>query len=231
MSKSDDLKKQSALRALELVVSGMRLGLGTGSTARHFVAGLGEKCAAGLDVICVPTSEETRKQAEGLNIPLSNLDELGGLDLTVDGADEMDAGLTLIKGGGAALLREKILAAASTRMIVIAAESKLVKRLGAFPLPVEVNPFAHETTAQMICEAISTNGLSGDVTLRGDNNPIMTDGGHYIYDCALGHIEDASSLSEALLNVPGVVEHGLFLGQATGAIIASDTGLKEFGEI
>lgn len=230
-SKSDDLKKQAAFRALELVVPGMRLGLGTGSTAKHFVAGLGEKCAAGLDVICVPTSEETRQQAMALNIPLANLDVLGGLDLTVDGADEMDAGLTLIKGGGAALLREKIVAAASARMIVIADDSKLVDHLGAFPLPVEVNPFAHETTAQMICEVISMNGLSGEVALRGGDNPVVTDGGHYIYDCALGLIEDASSLSEALLNIPGVVEHGLFLGLATGAVLACENGLKEFGDL
>ena len=231
MSNNDDLKKLAALRALELVAPGMRLGLGTGSTAKHFVAGLGEKCAGGLDVRCVPTSEETRQQAEGLNIPLANLDELEGLDLTVDGADEMDAGLSLIKGGGAALLREKIVAAASARMIVIADDSKLVERLGAFPLPVEVNPFAHETTAQMICNAISVNGLAGDVTLRGAENPFVTDGGHYIYDCALGQIDDATSLSEALLNIPGVVEHGLFLGLATGAVIATETGLEEFGEL
>ena len=231
MSNNDDLKKLAALRALELVAPGMRLGLGTGSTAKHFVAGLGEKCAGGLDVRCVSTSEETRQQAEGLNIPLANLDELEGLDLTVDGADEMDAGLSLIKGGGAALLREKIVAAASARMIVIADDSKLVERLGAFPLPVEVNPFAHETTAQMICNAISVNGLAGDVTLRGAENPFVTDGGHYIYDCALGQIDDATSLSEALLNIPGVVEHGLFLGLATGAVIATETGLEEFGEL
>lgn len=231
MSNSDDLKKMAALRALELVTPGMRLGLGTGSTAKHFVDGLGEKCAAGLEVRCVPTSEETRQQAEGLNIPLVNLDELGGLDLTVDGADEMDAGLSLIKGGGAALLREKIVAAASVRMIVIADDSKLVERLGAFPLPVEVNPFAHETTAQMICEAISANGLAGDVTLRSAETPVVTDGGHYIYDCALGQIDDPTSLSEDILNIPGVVEHGLFLGLATGAIIATQDGLKEFGEL
>lgn len=219
------------MRALELVASGMKIGLGTGSTARHFVAGLGEKCAAGMDVTCVPTSEETRRQAESLNIPLAELDDLNTLDITVDGADELDAGLTLLKGGGGALLREKIVAAASERMIVIADESKLVDCLGAFPLPVEVNVFAHETTARMICEAVSSTGHAGEVVLRGGGAPFVTDGGHYIYDCALGRITDAASLSEALGGVPGVVEHGLFLGLATGAVIAAAEGLREMGEL
>ena len=144
----EQMKQKAALRALEEVQDGMKLGLGTGSTARYLVDGLGAKIAEGLlDVVCVPTSEATREQAESLNIKLAELDELKRLDLTIDGADELDAELRLVKGGGGALLREKIVAAASDRMIVIADDTKKVETLGAFDLPVEVNVFAHGTTA------------------------------------------------------------------------------------
>ncbi len=142
----DDLKKQAAARALELVTPGMRLGLGTGSTAKHFVDLLGARVAEGLDVLCVSTSEVTEAQARALAIPMSTLDETPELDLTIDGADEVDRELRLIKGGGAALLREKIVAAASARMVVIADDTKLVERLGRFPLPIEVVPFGLEAT-------------------------------------------------------------------------------------
>jgi ribose 5-phosphate isomerase A len=227
----EQMKQKAALRALEEVESGMKLGLGTGSTARYFVDGLGAKVAEGLKVVCVPTSEATRAQAEGLGIQLADLDALQRLDLTVDGADELDDALRLIKGGGGALLREKIVAAASDRMIVIADDSKKVATLGAFDLPVEVNMFSHGVTAAAIGEALAATGNNGAINLRGGADPFITDGGHYIYDCALGRINDAEGLAQALLNVPGVVEHGLFLGYATAAVLAGDDGLIEIGNL
>jgi ribose 5-phosphate isomerase A len=225
------MKQKAALRALEQVRSGMKLGLGTGSTARYFVDGLGAKVAEGMQVICVPTSEATRAQAESLHIPLADLGDLQRLDLTVDGADELDADLRLVKGGGGALLREKIVAAASDAMIVIADDSKLVTRLGAFALPVEVNMFAHGATAQAMGDVLRATDNSATMSLRGGDTPFVTDGGHYIYDCALGEMSNVESLAAALLKVPGVVEHGLFLGYATAAVLAGTHGLKELGTL
>ena len=228
----EQMKQKAALRALEFVESGMKLGLGTGSTARFFVDGLGAKLTDGLsDIVCVPTSEATRQQAESLNIKLAPLDELQRLDMTVDGADELDDALRLIKGGGGALLREKIVAAASDKMIVIADDTKKVAVLGAFDLPVEVNMFSHGATAAAIADALKATGHSGAVKLRGGDTPFITDGGHYIYDCALGAINDPEALAQALLNVPGLVEHGLFLGYATAAILAGTDGLEEVGNL
>ena len=228
----EQMKQKAALRALEFVESGMKLGLGTGSTARFFVDGLGAKLTDGLsDIVCVPTSEATREQAESLNIKLAPLDELQRLDMTVDGADELDDALRLIKGGGGALLREKIVAAASDKMIVIADDTKKVAVLGAFDLPVEVNMFSHGATAAAIADALKATGHSGAVKLRGGDTPFITDGGHYIYDCALGEINDPEALAQALLNVPGLVEHGLFLGYATAAILAGTDGLEEVGNL
>jgi len=227
----EQMKQKAALRALEEVRDGMKLGLGTGSTARYFVDGLGAQVADGLEVVCVPTSEATRAQAESLGVKLAPLDDLKRLDLTVDGADELDDALRLIKGGGGALLREKIVAAASDRMIVIADDSKKVAMLGAFDLPVEVNMFSHGATAAAIADALAATGNAGAINLRGGDDPFITDGGHYIYDCALGAINDAEGLAQALLNVPGVVEHGLFLGYATAAILAGTDGLEEVGSL
>ena len=228
----EQMKQKAALRALEFVESGMKLGLGTGSTARFFVDGLGAKLTDGLsDIVCVPTSEATREQAESLNIKLAPLDELQRLDMTVDGADELDDALRLIKGGGGALLREKIVAAASDKMIVIADDTKKVAVLGAFDLPVEVNMFAHGVTAAAIADALKATGHSDAVKMRGGDTPFITDGGHYIYDCALGAINDPEALAQALLNVPGLVEHGLFLGYATAAILAGTDGLEEVGNL
>jgi ribose 5-phosphate isomerase A len=227
----EQMKQRAALRALEEVRDGMKLGLGTGSTARYFVDGLGAQVTDGLEVVCVPTSEATRAQAESLGVKLAPLDDLKRLDLTVDGADELDDALRLIKGGGGALLREKIVAAASDRMIVIADDSKKVATLGAFDLPVEVNMFSHGATAAAIADALAATGNAGAINLRGDDAPFITDGGHYIYDCALGAINDAEGLAQALLNVPGVVEHGLFLGYATAAILAGTDGLEEVGSL
>ena len=227
----EQMKQKAALRALEEVRDGMKLGLGTGSTARYFVDGLGAQVADGLEVVCVPTSEATRAQAESLGVKLAPLDDLKRLDLTVDGADELDDALRLIKGGGGALLREKIVAAASDRMIVIADDSKKVAMLGAFDLPVEVNMFSHGATAAAIADALAATGNAGAINLRGGDDPFITDGGHYIYDCALGAINDAEGLAQALLNVPGVVEHGLLLGYATAAILAGTDGLEEVGSL
>src|SRR6185295_2139590 len=175
----DGLKRQAAARALEHVRDGMKLGLGTGSTARHFVELLGEKVATGLRVIGVPTSEATRKDAIRCGIPLTTLDEIDHLDLTVDGADEMDPALNLIKGGGGALLREKIVAAASDRMIVIADDSKWVEALGRFPLPIEVIPFGLGATQRAIGKAFADCGISGQIALRKghDGHVFVTDGG------------------------------------------------------
>ncbi len=229
---SEDLKKAAALAALELVRPGMRLGLGTGSTAKHFVDGLGAKVAAGLDVICVATSEATQAQALGLSIPMSTLDETPELDLTIDGADEIDSALRLIKGGGAALLREKIVAAASKRMVVIADTGKQVETLGRFPLPIEVVPFGLEATRRAVAAAIASSGASGELKLRKrpDGSPLLTDGGHYILDAHLGRIELPEVLALALNQVPGVVEHGLFLGLATAAFLAGADGVRVLGD-
>lgn len=229
---SEDLKKAAALAALELVRPGMRLGLGTGSTAKHFVDGLGAKVAAGLKVICVATSEATQAQAESLSIPMSTLDQTPELDLTIDGADELDSALRLIKGGGAALLREKIVAAASKRMIVIADTGKQVETLGRFPLPIEVVPFGLEATRRAVAAAVASSGAHGELKLRKrpDGSTLLTDGGHYILDAHLGRIELPEVLALALNQVPGVVEHGLFLGLATAAFLAGADGVRVLGD-
>jgi ribose 5-phosphate isomerase A len=230
---ADDLKRAAAERAAALVVDGMRIGLGTGSTAAHLVTCLGERVREGLTIAAVPTSEATRRQAEGKAIPLTTLDETPELDLTIDGADEIDDQLRLIKGGGGALLREKIVAFASRRMIVIADGSKRVRRLGQFPLPIEVVPFGLEATRRAVQKAIERGGCRGDMRLRTDpsGEPFRTDGGHYILDAHLGHIDDPDALASVLSATPGVVEHGLFLGLATGAILATEAGLEELGQI
>lgn len=233
---ADSWKVQAAERALEFVQPGMKLGLGTGSTAAKFVDLLGAKVKAGMDVICVPTSEATRIQAAALGIRLTTLDEQPHLDLTVDGADEVDDTLQLIKGGGGALLREKIVAAASDKMIVIADVSKRVRTLGAFPLPVEVVRFGFAATRNMIEVLSADAGCAGTITLRtgADGQPFITDGGNYILDCAFGRIDEPDALDEALKIIPGVVENGLFLGLADMAIIAGPGGIEmleaEFGD-
>jgi ribose 5-phosphate isomerase A len=224
----DELKRQAAARALEEVQGGMRLGLGTGSTAKHFVELLGARVRAGLNIIGVPTSEVTRADAERYGIPLTTLDDIDRLDLTVDGADEIDPALNLVKGGGGALLREKIVAAASDRMIVIADDSKWVETLGRFPLPIEVIPFAFAATKRAIARAFAESGVSGQMVLRkaGDGHVFVTDGGHWIVDAHLGRIAGASRLADRLSAVPGVVEHGLFIGLADLAVLASAQGIR-----
>lgn len=221
------LKIEAARVALGHVTDGMRLGIGTGSTAEEFVRLLAVKVSEGLTITGVPTSERTARLCGELGIRLSTLEETPELDLTIDGADEIDPELSLIKGGGGALLREKIVAAASTKMIVIADRSKLVATLGAFPLPIEVNKFGLGSTAIAIQKAATKLGLSGDVTLRMTNDaPFVTDGGHLILDASFGRIPDTRALSHALHAIPGVVEHGLFLGMATAAIVAGADGIE-----
>lgn len=224
----DDLKRQAAARAVEQVQDGMKLGLGTGSTAKHFVELLGERVKAGLKVVGVPTSEATRADAERCGVPLTTLEEVDHLDLTVDGADEIDPDLALIKGGGGALLREKIVAAASDRMIVIADESKWVPTLGRFPLPIEVIPFGLGATRRAIEAVFAENGVSGQMDVRKtkDGHAFVTDGGHWIIDAHLGRIPDPPRLAAALSSIPGVVEHGLFIGLAQTAVLAGPQGIR-----
>jgi ribose 5-phosphate isomerase A len=230
---AEDFKRAAAARAVAIVTDGMRLGLGTGSTAKHFVALLAERARGGLKVVGVPTSEATRAQAEQEGVPLTTLDETPELDLTVDGADELDDRLRLVKGGGGALLREKIVAAASRRMIVIADGSKRVAQLGRFPLPIEVVPFGLGATRRAIAEALERIGFSPDLRLRTgpEGGPFLTDGGHFILDAHLQRIADPEGVSAALAAIPGVVDHGLFLGLATGAILATEKGLVELGQV
>jgi len=225
---ADAYKREAAAGALEFVKPGMRLGLGTGSTARPFVELLGERVRAGLDVVAVPTSEATREQAEQCGIPLTTLDETPQLDLTIDGADEIAPDLTLIKGGGGALLREKIVAAASARMVVIADESKWVSMLGQFALPIEVVPFGLGSTRRAVEAATAAAGCPGPLTLRRDKagRTFVTDGGHCILDAALQRIADPRALADRLAAIPGVVEHGLFIGLAHVAVIAGPEGRR-----
>lgn len=229
----DDAKRLAAARALELVTPGMRLGLGTGTTAAHFVELLGGRVAEGLQVVCVPTSERTRTQAQLFSIPLSTIDATPELDLTVDGADEFDPQLRLIKGGGGAHLREKIVAMASDRMVVITDSSKAVATLGKFPLPVEVTVFGLEVTRRMILAAAKASGSDGEIRLRKtpSGHPFVSDNGHFIVDCFLGSIPEPDQLAARLAAIPGVVEHGLFIGVATAVISAGPAGIEIFGEL
>jgi len=221
-------KRLAAARALDFVRPGMRLGLGTGSTARHFIELLGEQVRNGLNVVGVATSETTAADARRVGIPLATLDDTPQLDLTIDGADEIDPDLTLIKGGGGALLREKIVASASERMIVIADESKWVPTLGRFPLPVEVVPFGFAATRLAVQRAAGVDGDAATAVLRRepDGHAFVTDSAHWIIDLALGRIPDSRALAVRLVSIPGVVEHGLFIGLAKAAILAGPDGVR-----
>ncbi|MDN2567680.1 ribose-5-phosphate isomerase RpiA [Aquibium sp. A9E412] len=220
-------KREAARAALEAVSDGARLGIGTGSTAEAFVRLLGARIADGLSVIGVPTSQRTAALCAEHAVPLTTLDETPELDLTVDGADEIGPGLALVKGGGGALLREKIVAAASRAMIVIADDSKLVDTLGAYPLPIEVTPFGLGATRLAIARTGEALGLAGTLALRmAGGAPFETDGGHFILDASFGRIPDPRALAEALNAIPGVMEHGLFLGLADRAIVAGANGIR-----
>ena len=224
----DTQKRAAAARAVEFVRPGMRLGLGSGSTAKHFVELLAERVGAGLEVVAVPTSEATRSDAERLGVPLTSLDETPALDLTVDGADEIAPDLSLIKGGGGALLREKIVASASARMVVIADETKWVAALGRFLLPIEVVPFGLAATRRAVEAAAAAAGCPGPALLRRgkDGHVFVTDGGHWILDAALERIADPRALADRLDGIAGVVEHGLFIGLAHVAVLADANGVR-----
>ena len=223
MSQQDREKRLAAAAAVREVEDGMRLGLGSGSTALQAVRILGERVAKGLEIVGVPTSRETAQVAREVGIELDRLDDDPHLDLTIDGTDESDAELRLIKGGGGALLREKIVASASDRMIVVADASKVVSTLGAFALPVEVIPFA----VGVVAAKIRDRGV--DPVLRpakGADGPFVTDEGNHILDCPFGAIDDPEGLSAWLCSIAGVVEHGLFLGLATELVIAEGESVR-----
>ncbi len=228
MSDPASLKRAAALRALDFVQGGMKLGLGSGSTAEAFVEVLAPRVQGGLKIMCAATSQRTAELARSLSIPMADLDQLAPLDLTIDGADEVDRALTLIKGGGGALLREKIVAASSRKMIVIADHSKLVEKLGRYPLPIEVENFGHGTTVARIIQVLAGLGYHRvPVAMRmRDGQPFKTDAGNLIYDCPLGAIGDVSLLSLALSAITGVVEHGLFVGLASALILAGEAGVE-----
>jgi ribose 5-phosphate isomerase A len=225
---ADDMKKAAALAVLPKIQDGMIIGLGTGSTADHFTRGLADKVKAGLKIKCVPTSEATAKLAQSLGLVLTTLDEHPFIDITVDGADEIDADFRLIKGGGGALLIEKIVGSSSKFMVVIADESKQVKTLGKFPLPVEVVPFGVKATAWKLERAFKTFDMEPKITLRTkDGKVFRTDGGNCIIDCACGEIKQADRLEFMINNLPGVVNNGLFIGICGVAYIAKADGSVE----
>lgn len=216
-------KRAAAERAVELVRPGMIVGLGTGSTARYFIAGLGQKVGEGLKVQAVVTSDESGRLAKAAGIPIADR-ITGELDLAVDGADEIDPAVNCIKGRGGALLREKIVAHASRRFVLVADESKLVGRLGRGPVPVEILPFLWETTSRSI------ESLGGRPELRmAGSEPARTDNGNLVLDTSFGMVD--AGLGLALHGIPGVIEHGLFFGLARAAIIGSATGIRVMGEL
>ena len=228
---ADRAKFAAARRALDYVEAGMKLGLGTGSTANFLVRLLAEAPRAST-LLCVPTSSRTASLAASLGLRVATLEEAGALDLTIDGADEIDPALNLIKGGGGALLQEKIVAAASRRMLVIADAGKPVSTLGAFPLPVEVVRFGWRATMGHVAKLLEREDVGGRaIRLRGgEAAPFVTDEGHHILDLDLRRIGDAPGLAIRLNALPGVVETGLFVGLAAGAVIGHEDGRAEIME-
>ncbi|HUO25129.1 MAG TPA: ribose-5-phosphate isomerase RpiA [Candidatus Aquilonibacter sp.] len=221
---ANDREKEAAARAsLQFIKDGQVVGLGTGTTAAHFVHLLGEQVQKGLKIRGIPTSERSRQQAANLGIPLTTFEECQSIDVTVDGADEVDPQLRLIKGGGGALLREKIVASATKQMVVVADASKRVAVLGKFPLPVEVIKFARPLVEKRIA------ALGADVDLRrnSDGQPYLTDENNYILDCRFGRIENVDALARQLSDMPGVVEHGLFIGMANIVLVAVEGRIVE----
>ncbi len=223
------MKKAAAIEALRFVKPGMNIGLGTGSTANHFIEALGGKVKEGLDIKGVATSRASKDLAEKHGIPLTTLDAQPHLDLTVDGTDEFDTEFRLIKGGGGALLFEKIVASSSRYMVVIADESKKVKKLGSFPLPVEVMRFGTKATAWKMERAFKLLKLDAKMVLRvKDGKPFVTDGGHYIIDCTIGEIPEPERLDTLMKSIPGVVETGLFIGICGIVLMGTPKGVTEF---
>jgi ribose 5-phosphate isomerase A len=219
----DGFKKAAALKAVEHVRTGMIVGLGTGSTAKHVIVALGERVKKGLKVQGVPTSQETARLARKARIPLLPDDEIWPIDVAIDGADQVDPQLNLVKGGGGALLKEKIVAAAAQRFIVVVDHTKRVPVLGgSFPLPVEIIPFGWANTARTI------EALGGKAVLRTRAGKIFrTDAGHYIVDVHLPRIDDPASLEAALNRIPGVVENGLFVARTSLLIVGTPAGVEE----
>ena len=225
---SDKAKKAAATAALKFIKPGMKVGLGTGSTANFFIEALAKKVKEGLDVSCVPTSRATADKAKELGIQLTTLEENPFLDVTVDGADEFDPQFRLIKGGGGALLVEKIVASSSRHMVVIADETKQVKKLGKFPLPVEVAPMGVKATAWKLERAFKMVEMTPKMTLRTkEGKPFRTDMGNLIIDCACDEIKEADRLDMILNNIPGVVNNGLFIGIAGIVLIGKANGKVE----
>jgi ribose 5-phosphate isomerase A len=219
-----DTEKEAAGRAAaKLVGEGDVVGLGTGSTAYFAVVALGERVKAGLKIIGIPTSVQTADLARAVGIPLTTLDEHPEIDITIDGADEVDFKLNLIKGGGGALLREKVVASASKKMVVVADSGKIVTALGKFPLPVEVIAFART----VIERKIAVLGASPKLRTRPDGSPFITDNGNQILDCGFGKIADPLSLAQTLSDTPGIVEHGLFIALAKVALVGRGDGVEE----
>ena len=220
----EEIKKNTGIYAADLVKQNMVIGLGTGSTVYWLLQELGKRIEQGLQITVVPTSRQTEQLAKEAGLFVTNLDTIPGLQLTIDGADEIDPGGQMIKGGGGALLQEKIVAGASAELIIIADNSKLVRQLGKFPLPVEVIPFGYKQVEQKIM----LSGICKSVTLRKKNDkPFLTDHHHYILDCAYEKIEDAVSLNNSLHDIPGVVETGLFINMASRAIVGYADGRIE----
>ena len=220
---SRKMKIIAAKEAMKLVKNGMKLGLGTGSTVNEFLLLLSQEIKNGLSITGVVTSEETRNLSNKLNIPLSTLKKLKKLDLTIDGADEIDKNLSLIKGGGGAHLREKIVAYNSSQLIIIADKSKIVEELGDFKLPVEVSSYEHEATSYRILDNLSNIGYEGSIVLRKkDNQVFITDGGNYIYDLSIGYISEPYLIEQLLNSIPGVFENGLFINLTNKVIIGDE---------
>ena len=221
---ANDLEKETAARAsLRFVKDGQVVGLGTGSTAAYFIRLLGEQVRNGLSIRGIPTSDRSRELALSLGIPLITLDDCQQIDVTVDGADEVDPQLRLIKGGGGALLHEKIVASATRQMIVVADASKQVPRLGKFPLPVEVIGFAQA----LIARRIASLGAEVELRRNADGSPYVTDENNHILDCRFGEMRDPDGLAGELSRMPGVVEHGLFIGMASMALLARGSDIIE----
>ncbi len=226
MLSQDEAKRQAGRRAIdEFVRDGMKLGLGSGTTSHFFVRELGRHVAAGLSIAATATSRSTIDVATEVGIAITDIDEIGEIDLTIDGPDEIDREFRMIKGGGACLLWEKIVANASRRMITICDESKIVDVLGRFPLPVEVVRFGWRQTRRSIGDALNRHGVSGGaVGLRGGDEPVITDSGNFILDCRCGKIDDPEGLEAALNMIPGVVENGLFTKESDGMVVGTFEG-------
>lgn len=220
MLTKDETKKLAAVQAVHYLKPGMTIGIGTGSTVYWFIQELGKMVKQGFTCQCVPTSAATNEMAVELGIPMIVLNDVDAIDMTVDGADEIDPRLNLIKGGGGALLQEKMVAAASGKLVIIADSSKYVQQLGAFPLPLEVIPYGWKQVQRRLQ---SSHGIVSALRIK-DGQAFITDHGHYILDLAAGAIKDAAALAVVLNAIPGVVENGLFIGMAAAAIIASPDG-------